>query len=157
MGEGPSSPFITRAGEYALRALIRLAERDGAPVTAHELAGAIHAPPAYLSRVLRPFIDAGVLSAKRGAGGGFRLLRDPGHITLLEALIIVGGCTALHDAAPDPADPDDPPFTHAIETVIRRAEVECLALLAATTIADVAEPSRPGGFTGAIVPLAVDR
>lgn len=157
MGEGPSSPFITRAGEYALRALVRLAEREGGVVTAHELAGAIHAPPAYLSRVLRPFIDAGVLSAKRGAGGGFLLVRRPDEISLLDVLTIVGGCTALHSNELAPDDADAPPFTHAIARVIRRAERECLAVLASATLADVAEPTRPGGYTGAIVPLRVER
>ncbi|MFG0274040.1 MAG: RrF2 family transcriptional regulator [Phycisphaerales bacterium] len=155
MAGGPSSPCITRAGEYALRALVRLAERDGAPVTARELAATIQAPAAYLTRVLRPFIHAGILAAKRGAGGGFRMIRDPHEVTLLEALTIVGGCTALHgDEMPGDGAP---PFAHAIQRVMHRADDASLAVLASATLADVAEPGRLGGFTGAIAPVRVER
>jgi len=151
MGEGPSSPFISLAGEYTLRALVRLTERGGGPVTTAELAATIHAPTAYLTRTLRPLIDAGVLTARRGVGGGYTLVRDPATITLLDVLRIVGGCAALHDDD-DGAAPDGP-----IARVVARAEAECRRILSSVTLADVADPSRPGGSMGPIEPPRRDR
>jgi Rrf2 family protein len=155
MGEGPSSPFISLAGEYTLRALVRLTERGGGPVTTAELAEAIHAPTAYLTRTLRPLIDAGVLSARRGVGGGYTLVRDPASITLLDALRIVGGCRALHEKEePEHQEEED---EGPIERVIHRAEEKCQEILSSATLADLADSSCPGGSMGAIVPLRIDR
>lgn len=163
MGEGPSSPFISLAGEYTLRALVRLTERGGGPVTTAELAEAIHAPTAYLTRTLRPLIDAGVLSARRGVGGGYTLIRDPASITLLDALRIVGGCRAVHEEDPRHEDggqdesPVEPRDEGPIERVIHRAEQKCCQVLSSATLADLADSSCPGGSMGPMVPLRIDR
>jgi Rrf2 family protein len=44
------------------------------------------APPNYLGKLLRILARSGLLEARKGAGGGFRLMREASGITLFEAL-----------------------------------------------------------------------
>jgi len=83
--------LVSQAGEYALRAVVRLAVAGGGPLSTRELAGATRAPAGYLSKALRSLVEAGVLRARRGVGGGFSLARPAGEITVLEVLRAAGG------------------------------------------------------------------
>lgn len=78
---------LSRTSEYALRALIHLAQRvDDWPLTGKVIAEEAGIPPKYLSKVLGDLVRAGVLTSTRGLGGGFRMARPPEEISLLEVL-----------------------------------------------------------------------
>ena len=53
---------------------------------ARTIAAAAEAPPNYLGKLLGQLARAGILEGKKGAGGGFRLARAPGELSLFEAL-----------------------------------------------------------------------
>lgn len=79
--------MLSQTAEYALRALVLLAE--GAPArTAKvgELADALDIPQNYLSKTLHTLVGTGVVASTRGKGGGFRLARDPAAISLLDVV-----------------------------------------------------------------------
>ena len=79
--------MISKTEEYALRAAIHLARRyERGPVRSRTLAQVTSIPSNYLSKVLHQLSRYGVVTSERGRGGGFRLSRDPGLITLAELL-----------------------------------------------------------------------
>jgi Rrf2 family protein len=58
----------------------------GAYEGAGEIAARIKAPENYLGKLLRQLARAGLLEGRKGNGGGFRLARDRGKISLFEVL-----------------------------------------------------------------------
>ncbi|HTX73519.1 MAG TPA: Rrf2 family transcriptional regulator [Rectinemataceae bacterium] len=86
---GGAAIFST-TGTYALRAFSILASAgEGRFLDARQLALAAEAPPTYLVKLLGQFVRAGLLEAKKGAGGGFRLARSAEDISLYEVLDLV--------------------------------------------------------------------
>jgi len=72
---------------HALRATAWLAAHaDGEAVLGRDLARKLKLPPDYLSKVLATLARSGVLSATRGAKGGYRLARPPERIKLMEVV-----------------------------------------------------------------------
>jgi len=75
--------MLSQTGEYALRAVLHLAERpNNDPVGASDVAAQLELPERYLARVLKALAEAGVLTSTRGAHGGFALAADPADIRL---------------------------------------------------------------------------
>jgi len=79
--------LLSRSGEYALRALIYIAEHGAdAPVRTSAIAEALDMPRNYLSKLLHQLVGGGVLVSERGPRGGFRLAAAPQTLTLADAL-----------------------------------------------------------------------
>ena len=78
--------MISKTAEYALRAIVYLAERGGEPCTSQVIAGASQVPAGYLSKVMQSLSRAGVVRSQRGLNGGFTLSRPPEEITVLEVV-----------------------------------------------------------------------
>ncbi len=79
--------MISKTGEYALRAVLHLAQRGTAgPQRASQIARELGVPPNYLSKILHALARAGTLKSERGPGGGFRLARPPSEVALAEVL-----------------------------------------------------------------------
>jgi len=72
--------------------------RNGADVifTADELAVAAATTVDFMHKIMRALRDAGIVEAKRGPSGGFRLARDAAEISLLEAVQAVQGPVAIN-------------------------------------------------------------
>lgn len=84
--------MITTTSEHALRALIRLAQEPGDSLLGGgEMAAELGIPSNYLSKVLLTLRNAGIVGTMRGQGGGYRLLRAPGEITLIEVVELFEG------------------------------------------------------------------
>ncbi len=82
---------IPSKGQYALCALFAVAyrERKG-PVSVSQLALELDISLSYLEQLFAGLRNAGLVRGRRGAGGGYRLARDPSRITVLEVLRAVG-------------------------------------------------------------------
>jgi Rrf2 family nitric oxide-sensitive transcriptional repressor len=78
--------MISQTVEYALRAVVLLANSVPAARTTAEIAEATQIPPAYLVKVLQSLTRAGILSSRRGAGGGVALTRAPDVLTVLDVV-----------------------------------------------------------------------
>lgn len=79
--------LITRATEYAIRAVLHLAKQPrGQIVLKKEICEEQDVTPAFLTKILQPLIKAGVVGSQRGVGGGFYLLKDPAEVTLLDVI-----------------------------------------------------------------------
>ena len=83
---------LSTKGRYGLRAVIDLAvsESDGAvPLTA--IAERQKISVTYLEQLFRKLREAGIVSSVRGAGGGYRLSRESGSISVGEVLRALEG------------------------------------------------------------------
>jgi Rrf2 family transcriptional regulator, cysteine metabolism repressor len=94
---------LTRKGEYALRAMIVLAREYGkGPTRIHEIAAAERIPKKFLEQILLDLKKAGLVHSRRGAGGGYFLVRPPEKVTLAEVVRVIDGplaplsCVSVH-------------------------------------------------------------
>ncbi len=62
--------------------LTLLADRGPELLSSEEMAASADANPVYVRRVLGRLREAGIVSSRPGAGGGWALVRDPAEITL---------------------------------------------------------------------------
>jgi Rrf2 family protein len=81
---------LSSEGRYALRALVYLA-RAGEKVTADRISTDAYVPRRLLARILAKLSHAGLVESEQGRGGGSRLARPAGKITLREAVEAVEG------------------------------------------------------------------
>jgi Rrf2 family transcriptional regulator, nitric oxide-sensitive transcriptional repressor len=78
--------MFSQTVEYALRAVVHLADRAPASRTTEQIAVATRVPKAYLSKVLQSLVQAGLVHSQRGLGGGMTLTRPPAELTILEVV-----------------------------------------------------------------------
>lgn len=78
--------LLSDASEYALRAVVWLAQKPGEAQKVRQIAEGTQAAPGYLVKVLQSLTRAGILSAQRGSHGGFTLERNPADLTALEVV-----------------------------------------------------------------------
>lgn len=78
--------MFSQTAEYALRAMVVLADRHREPQTAQYIAAATEVPLDYLFKVMQSLARAGLVSAQRGKHGGFTLTRHPDRITILDVV-----------------------------------------------------------------------
>jgi Rrf2 family protein len=78
--------MFTQTVEYALRAVVYLAQQAPEARTTEQVAAATKVPPAYLSKVLQQLNHAGLIHSQRGMGGGVSLAREPNHLSILEVV-----------------------------------------------------------------------
>lgn len=75
--------LINQKKQYALRAVYELAKhQDGLPLKSAEIAESQAIPQRFLEIILNQLKHAGIVSAKRGYTGGFRLKRPANEITV---------------------------------------------------------------------------
>src|SRR5262249_56170247 len=72
---------IPRKIEYALRAMIYLADRPAGVARGTEIAQHEQIPKYYLEKVIRDLMRRGLVQARRGPGGGYQLARSAAQIT----------------------------------------------------------------------------
>ena len=76
---------LTAKSEYGVLAVIDLACTYGSgPVSAREIAERRGIPPRFLEQLFVALRRAGIVTAVRGAHGGFALTRPPAQITVLD-------------------------------------------------------------------------
>jgi Rrf2 family transcriptional regulator, iron-sulfur cluster assembly transcription factor len=90
--------LISRTAQYALRAMTVLAAQEDR-MTVKDLAGAVGAPQPYLARIIMTLADTGMVDARRGPGGGLKLGRGAGEISLMEIVRCFDGDTLFERCA----------------------------------------------------------
>ena len=87
---------ISSRCRYGLRAMLYLAIRgDERPVPLSEIAVAEAIPAPFLERIVAGLRAAGLVTATRGAAGGYRLSRPPAQITAADVVTALDGSLAL--------------------------------------------------------------
>jgi Rrf2 family transcriptional regulator, iron-sulfur cluster assembly transcription factor len=84
--------FLTKRGEYGIRALLHLAAiPSGERRTASELAEACEIPAGNVPTIVNILARSGLLACSPGRGGGCSLARDPADISMLEIIEALEG------------------------------------------------------------------
>ena len=78
--------MFSQTVEYALRAVVHLADQSPAPRTTDQIAAATLVPKAYLSKVIQGLCRANIVQSKRGIGGGIALVKSPSELTILDVV-----------------------------------------------------------------------
>jgi Rrf2 family protein len=84
--------------------LMALHNLEPDPVTSELMADSVNTHPVFIRRVLGQLSRAGLVASQPGVGGGWRLRRDPEHITLLDVYRAVANehLLGMHHNAPNP-------------------------------------------------------
>jgi Rrf2 family transcriptional regulator, cysteine metabolism repressor len=86
---------ISTKGRYGLKAVMELSKQYGAgPLSVRELSESAAVPTAYLEQLCKKLRDADVITAARGAQGGYSLSKKPGEITVGTVLRTLEGSVA---------------------------------------------------------------
>jgi Rrf2 family protein len=90
---------LTSKSEYTLLALIFMARKPkGAYVKIEEICQAYDIPKKYLEQLLTILRSNGLVKTRRGAEGGYALVKDPKEITAAEIVRIMDGPIAPTDS-----------------------------------------------------------
>jgi Rrf2 family protein len=83
---------LSKKSEYGLRALLELTLAHGtATVQRHDISTRQHVPVEFLEQILLALKRAGLLSSRRGAKGGYTLIKRPEDITLGQVIRVLDG------------------------------------------------------------------
>ncbi len=117
--------MIPRGGVVALRALLAMVEQPERWRSGAELAAEQALPGPFLEQQLLRLRRAGVLEARRGRHGGYRLRRPAPQLSLAEVLaaVAVGQKGSAHHESRADAASDDPAcrVTDALQRRLRAA------------------------------------
>jgi Rrf2 family protein len=110
---------ISRSASHALRALLELAQDPERWRTMPELAAAADLPAPSLEQLLLKLRRAGVVEARRGRHGGYRLQRPAASLSLAEVLAALS--PAVVPAEPEDSHDATTRVTEALQRRLRRA------------------------------------
>ena len=83
---------VSTKGDYGLVLLSALAESASREfLSLSAVAKAKHLSVQYLSQIVLPLKEAGIVESKEGKRGGYRLAKGPSEITLMEVLEVLEG------------------------------------------------------------------
>lgn len=88
--------MLTRKTKYAVKALMVLARNlENKPMLISEIAAKEHLPKKFLEAILLELKRSGFLGSKKGAGGGYYLLKKAEEIKLSAIIRVIDGPIAL--------------------------------------------------------------
>lgn len=86
---------LSRMTDYGVVLLCYMAQRSDARSTAPELAERTGLPAPTVSKILKALTKADILSATRGAQGGYAIARAPESVTVAQIIAALDGPVAL--------------------------------------------------------------
>ena len=93
--------LLTREADYAVRCVVEVA-RCGR-TSAARVAAAQGISPTFLGKIVRSLAKAGILSTRRGVGGGIMLAQPIEDISLIQVIEAIGGPLCIKDCLQVPA------------------------------------------------------
>jgi Rrf2 family protein len=82
---------VSAKADYAIRAAVELAAAGEGPIKGDHIAQAQHIPGNFLENILADLRNAGLVSSRRGAEGGYWLARPADEISLADVIRAVDG------------------------------------------------------------------
>ena len=133
---------LSTKGRYGVRLMIDLASHYGeGSVLLREISKREEISEKYLWQLINPLKAAGLVTATRGAHGGYVLAKPPSKITLKEILQVLEGPMCLVDCVEKPSSCRRVPMCPARDIWSEVAE-GIGRILTTTTLADMAERQR---------------
>jgi len=136
--------MLSKKTKYALKAMTVLARNHGkGPMLISTISEQENIPKKFLENILLELKNAGMLASKKGAGGGYYLLKPPDTIMLSDIIRLMGGPIALVPCVSlnfyEPCEECKDELTCGIRQVALRVRDASLEILAKTSIKDLAE------------------
>ncbi len=94
--------WVSKKTRYGLRMLVELAINQGELITLKEIGNREGISNKYLEQIVTALRKAKYVEAKRGPRGGYRLIKDPKDITLLDVFMLFEGQGAIVECISDP-------------------------------------------------------
>ncbi len=88
--------MLSQTTEYAMRAVVCLADRAPEPQTSDQISDVTKVPSHYLSKVLQLLGRGQLLHSRRGLGGGFTLAKPAAVMNLLDIVNAVEPIRRIH-------------------------------------------------------------
>ena len=138
--------MLSKKTKYAIRALIALGDNFGKESINISTIAEQHIPKKFLEQILLEMRNAGFLYSKKGAGGGYSLLKDPKEINLVQVIRLTGGpisqlpCVSLNFYHKCEECRDEE--TCGIRDAFLNVRDATLKVLSETSIADLIEKER---------------
>ena len=88
--------LISDTAEYALRAIVWLIQEPSSAQTTRQIAEGTRTPPDYIQKVLQSLSRSGLVTSRRGPGGGFLLAADPQTVSVLDVVNAVDPLQRIH-------------------------------------------------------------
>ena len=134
--------MLSKKTRYAIKALVILGKNFGeAPMQISKIASEEHIPKKFLEQILLDLRNAGLLYSKKGAGGGYGLVKDPAEIFVVQALRLTGGPVALLPCVSlnfyQKCDECSNEATCGVRDVFLEVRNATLKILSETSIADI--------------------
>jgi Rrf2 family protein len=83
---------LSKKGEYGIEVLIILSQvKDGELMSIRSMSEERKLPLYFLSQIMSDLKKAGYVESKEGIGGGYKLIKEPSKISLLDVLTILEG------------------------------------------------------------------
>lgn len=142
---------VSTRGDYASRALLSLAlhDEESGPTSVRDIAERTGLPQPYLEQILLSLKGAGIVTSKRGVGGGYVLTRPPDELTLGEIVAAVDGPIVAGDfGAPHEDGACDHEGQCALLAVWAEVGHHMADHLASYTLADMVDRARGSGNSG---------
>jgi Rrf2 family protein len=137
-------------GKYGLKAVVHLARLpDGSLALSSEIAAANTISKKFLDAILHDLRLAGLVTARKGRGGGYRLARPAARITVGDVLRVLDGpvapiqCASRSAYQPCADCPDE--TICAVRLTMIDVRDAIAAVLDTRSIADIAEPEPEAG------------
>jgi Rrf2 family protein len=142
--------LLSHKAKYGLKALTYLAAHDGAgPVLISEIAARQEIPRKFLDTILLELKQQGILSSKKGKGGGYQLARPAGSIMIGHVIRILDGplapiaCVSRTAYRRCEDCPDE--TACGVHSLMQDVRDGIAAILDNTTLADLEMRNRPDG------------
>lgn len=132
----------------AVKALAHLAGSDHVCPSAM-LAGSVNAHAVFLRRIMAQLVRAGIVEAREGRDGGYRLARAPEQITLAQVYRAVNAPGPLPVTAVNPAGCGRGDLRAAFDEVLAEAEQAAVDVMGRHSLADVMRRAEALGSVGA--------
>ena len=140
---------LSKKADYGLIALKHLATRAGeGACSAADIAGRYRISTPLMAKILQKLAKQGLVAARHGSGGGYRLAKNPAEITALDVIHAIDGpqyvtsCVTSHGECRQT-------LTCTVREPLRRVNDSILEVLKGVTILQMSD--EPSG--GAVVEL----
>jgi Rrf2 family protein len=130
---------VTRASDYAIRALIHMARKPiGTTFMRSELAQECDIPDSFLGKILQNLAKSEILSSERGKKGGFKVAKELDSITIFDVVSAIEGDIAINKCI---FDEDFCSLVHSCTAHVMWAEIQdsLVDLLKSYTLAKLSE------------------
>jgi Rrf2 family protein len=88
--------MISQTAEYALRAIVYLADHPGEAHTAEKIAAGTKVPVGYLAKIMQGLSKSRLVTSQRGLYGGFTLVKPALDLTVYEVIQAVDPIQRIH-------------------------------------------------------------